>query len=66
METLTELKKTAQKTIELHLVLCKDAGDWHYAYGLIEMALTLGLLTDDQAHRYRAAADQARKKAANG
>ena len=66
MDPLIELKKTAQKTIELHLALCKDAGDWHFVYGSIDMALALGLLTTDQARNYKEAADQARKKAANG
>ena len=66
MENQTNLKKTAQNTIELHLALCKDSGDWNYVYGHIDMAQALGLLTEDQAHRYKAAADQARKKAANG
>ena len=66
MDSKISLSKEAKKSIELHLALLKDAGDWHHVYGLIEMAELLGLLTADEARFYKEAADQARKKVCNG
>ena len=56
------LIKKAKDSLELNLALIADRGDWHYTYGLIDMAQVLGLLSEDEVHQYKGAADDARKR----
>lgn len=57
-----QFKKKVKATLDFHLALISDTGDWHYAYGLIEMAHSLGLLSNDEKTEYENAADEARKR----
>ena len=55
------LSKEAKKLLDHHIALIMDRSDWNHAYGLIDMAEGLGLLTNAEARDYRAAADAMRK-----
>ena len=54
------IKKT-KETLDSNIALIIDKNDWHYAYGLIDMALALDLLTDDEGRKYKTAANAMRK-----
>ena len=55
------LAKEAKALLDFHLPLIMDGADWNHAYGLIDMAEGLGLITNAEARDYRVAADAMRK-----
>ena len=55
------LSKEAKRLLDHHIALIMDRSDWNHAYGLIDMAEGLGLLTNAEARDYRAVADAMRK-----
>lgn len=62
VDTKQALKKKVKQTLDFHLALISDRGDQHHAYGLIDMAVALELLSDEEAREYRSAADSMRKE----
>ena len=54
-------KSKAKSLLDHHIALIMDRYDWNHAYGLIDMAEGLGLLTSAEARDYKVAADAMRK-----
>ena len=54
------LAKQAKDLLDHHIALVMDRADWNHAYGLIDMAEGLGLLSTSEARDYRSAADAKR------
>lgn len=54
------LANQAKELLDHHIALIMDRSDWNHAYGLIDMAEGLGLITSSEARDYKVAADSMR------